>query len=86
MIERLAARTGNQYGKAPGDMDLILGDLATVEPLLRKAADHEIRINISFLADNGVEYSYHCSACRASREKGPRQARSRKVGEDSNRA
>ena len=43
MIERLAARGGNPYGKAPGDMDRILGDLAVVEPLLRKAADHEIR-------------------------------------------
>ena len=42
MIERLGARTGNPYGKAPGDMDRILGDLAAVEPLLRKAADHEI--------------------------------------------
>ena len=42
MIERLTARTGNPYGKAPGDMDRILGDLAAVEPLLRKAADHEI--------------------------------------------
>jgi RNase adaptor protein for sRNA GlmZ degradation len=43
LIERLAARTGNPYGTAPGDMDRILGDLAAVEPLLRKAADHEIR-------------------------------------------
>ena len=43
MIERLTARTGNPYGKAPGDMDRILGDLAAIEPLLRKAADHEIR-------------------------------------------
>jgi RNase adaptor protein for sRNA GlmZ degradation len=42
MIERLGARTGNPYGKAPGGMDRILGDLAAVEPLLRKAADHEI--------------------------------------------
>ena len=42
MIERLAARTGNPYGKAPGDMDRILSDLAAVEPRLRKAADHEI--------------------------------------------
>jgi dephospho-CoA kinase len=43
MIERLTARTGNPFGKAPGDMDRILGDLAAVEPRLRKAADHEIR-------------------------------------------
>ena len=50
MIDRLAARTGNPYGKARGDMDRILADLAAVEPLLRKAADHEIRTTIS-LAD-----------------------------------
>ena len=43
MIERLSVRTGNPYGTAPGDMDRILGDLAAVEPRLRKAADHEIR-------------------------------------------
>jgi hypothetical protein len=43
MIERLNARTGNPYGKAPGDTDRILGDLAAAEPRLRGAADHEIR-------------------------------------------
>ncbi len=46
MIERLAARTGNPYGKAPGDLDRILADLDTVEPLLRRAADYEIRTTI----------------------------------------
>ena len=46
MIERLTARTGNPYGTAPGDMDRILGDLAAVEPRLRKAAGHEIRTTI----------------------------------------
>jgi len=50
MVERLAARTGNPYGKARGDMDRVLGDLAVVEPLLRKAADHEIGTTIP-LAD-----------------------------------
>jgi shikimate kinase len=50
MIDRLAARTGNPYGTAPGDMDRILSDLAVVEPLLRTAADHEIRTTIP-LAD-----------------------------------
>lgn len=39
MTGRLAARAGNPYGKAPGDMDRILADLAAVKPLLRKAAD-----------------------------------------------
>jgi shikimate kinase len=50
MIERLAARTGNPYGKTPGDTDRVLADLAAVEPLLRNAADHEIRTTIP-LAD-----------------------------------
>jgi broad-specificity NMP kinase len=50
MTGRLAARTGNPYGKARGDMDRVLAGLATVEPLLRKAADHEIRTTIP-LAD-----------------------------------
>jgi hypothetical protein len=50
MTERLTARTGNPYGKKHGDMDRILADLAAVEPLLRKAADHEIRTIIP-LAD-----------------------------------
>jgi hypothetical protein len=40
MTARLAARPGNPYGKVPGDMDRILADLATVEPLLRQASDH----------------------------------------------
>jgi dephospho-CoA kinase len=40
---RLAARTGNPYGKAPGELDRIMADLRTVEPLLRRVADHEIR-------------------------------------------
>jgi dephospho-CoA kinase len=47
MIERLRARTGNPYGTAPGDLDRILADLDTVEPLLRGTADHEIRTTIA---------------------------------------
>jgi len=39
---RLAARTDNPYGKAPGELDRVLADLQTVEPLLRQVADHEI--------------------------------------------
>jgi broad-specificity NMP kinase len=39
---RLAARTGNPYGKTPGELDRVLADLQTVEPLLRQVADHEI--------------------------------------------
>jgi dephospho-CoA kinase len=42
LAERLASRTGNPYGKTPGDQRRIFDDLQTVEPLLRKAADYEI--------------------------------------------
>jgi shikimate kinase len=42
MVERLASRTTNPFGKAPGDLERVLDDLRAVEPALRKAADHEI--------------------------------------------
>jgi len=40
---RLASRMGNPFGKSPGELERVLADLRTVEPLLRRAADHEIR-------------------------------------------
>jgi dephospho-CoA kinase len=40
---RLATRTGNPYGKAPGELDRIMADLHSVEPLLRQVADYEIQ-------------------------------------------
>jgi dephospho-CoA kinase len=40
---RLASRTGNPYGKTPVELRRVFDDLRAVEPLLRKAADHEIR-------------------------------------------
>ncbi len=40
---RLASRTVNSFGKAPGELARVLDDLQAVEPLLRKAATHEIR-------------------------------------------
>ena len=43
LAERLASRTGNPYGKAPGELRRVLHDLQAIEPLLRKAADYEIR-------------------------------------------
>ena len=42
MMQRLGARTGNPYGKAPGDLGRVLDDTMNIEPLLRRAADHEI--------------------------------------------
>ncbi len=43
LLDRLAARTGNPYGKAPGDLSRVLADLRDVEPLLRQVAHHEVR-------------------------------------------
>lgn len=42
MMQRLGARTGNPYGKAPGDLGRVISDTQNIEPLLRQAADHEI--------------------------------------------
>ncbi len=39
---RLRTRTNNPYGKRPDELADVLGYVDTVEPLLRKAADHEI--------------------------------------------
>ena len=66
MIERLAARTGNPYGKARSDMDRILGDLAAVEPLLRRAADYEIRTTIP-LADVVAKVLHLAGTCPGGR-------------------
>jgi dephospho-CoA kinase len=43
IAERLASRTGNPYGKAPGELRRVFDDLRHVEPLLRRAADYEVR-------------------------------------------
>jgi hypothetical protein len=42
-IYSLASRSANSFGRAPGELDRVLDDLQAVEPLLRKAATHEIR-------------------------------------------
>lgn len=42
MVARLATRTTNQYGKRPDEVARVLGQLETVEPLLRRAATYEI--------------------------------------------
>jgi len=43
MIERLETRTTNPYGKSPLEFSRFLEDVETVEPLLRRTADHEVR-------------------------------------------
>lgn len=42
ILERLASRTTNEFGKNAAERDRILHDLATVEPLLRAGATAEI--------------------------------------------
>jgi adenylate kinase family enzyme len=42
LLERIASRTTNDYGKAPEERGLILQHMAEVEPLLRAGCTHEI--------------------------------------------
>jgi dephospho-CoA kinase len=39
---RIATRTTNDFGKTPEELDRILGDVATVEPLLRATSTCEL--------------------------------------------
>jgi hypothetical protein len=42
ILDRVARRTTNTYGKTPLERAMILVDLATVEPLLRDGCTHEL--------------------------------------------
>jgi dephospho-CoA kinase len=42
ILDRIARRTTNDYGKTPAERELILHHLATVEPLLRESCTHEL--------------------------------------------
>ena len=42
IVERVANRTTNDYGKGPGELDLIRFHLESVEPLLRATCTHEL--------------------------------------------
>lgn|SRR5690554_834669 len=42
ILQRLASRTSNDYGKRPEEVAEVLGYIETVEPRLRRVADHEI--------------------------------------------
>ena len=42
ILDRVASRTTNTYGKTPLERAMILDDLAKVEPLLRKGCTHEL--------------------------------------------
>jgi thymidylate kinase len=42
ILDRIARRTTNDYGKTSAERELILHHLATVEPLLRGSCTHEL--------------------------------------------
>jgi len=42
VLERLATRTNNQFGKSVEERQRVIDDTAAVEPLLRGVADHEV--------------------------------------------
>lgn len=42
IVERLRTRTNNSYGKHPDEITRVLGLIETIEPLLRRVAEHEI--------------------------------------------
>ena len=42
IVQRLATRTNNPYGKHPDELARVLGHIETVEPLLRRRATHEV--------------------------------------------
>jgi hypothetical protein len=42
IVERLATRTTNPYGKRPEEVARVLGLVQTIEPLLRRGAGHEV--------------------------------------------
>jgi len=46
LVQRLAIRTTNAYGRAPEELRRILHDLETIEPRLRRVADHEVDTTI----------------------------------------
>ena len=46
LVERLSTRTTNSYGKSPDELRRFLEDVETVEPLLRRVADQEVRTTV----------------------------------------
>ena len=46
IVERLATRTTNPYGKRPEEVARVLDGIQTVEPLLRQGAGHEIDTSV----------------------------------------
>lgn len=47
IAERLRTRPRNEYGKSADELARVLGLIEVVEPLLRKASDHEIDTSVA---------------------------------------
>lgn len=80
MLERVARRASNAFGKHSAERDRILHDLAVVEPLLRAGATTEIdtRAPLSEVADEleKIADSVAGGSKRGSRRSRPRSSRS----------
>ena len=48
ILERIATRTNNPWGKSPEQRELILEQIREVEPLLRATCTHEIDASVPF--------------------------------------
>lgn len=46
IVERLARRTNNPYGKRPDELARVLGHVETIEPLLRRGATLEVDTSV----------------------------------------
>lgn len=57
LVERLATRTTNPYGKHPDELAQILGYVHTVEPLLRRTASLEVDTSVP--VEQAVETILH---------------------------
>jgi len=62
LLERVAARTTNDFGKTEGERARILADLHEIEPLLRRGATAEIdtRIPVAEVADRIEAIAAEC--------------------------
>ncbi len=46
IVERLARRTNNPFGKRPDELARVLGHVETIEPLLRRGATLEVDTSV----------------------------------------
>jgi dephospho-CoA kinase len=46
LVERMATRSNNSYGKSPLEFRRFLEDVETIEPLLRRVATHEVQTTV----------------------------------------